>query len=183
MGRPYSMLCQCLIDAEHCLVVTRRVNTAPETSTNEKQTMYHLREYQDRDLAGVLSSWENASRIAHTFVNETFLDEERHNIPTIYLPNADTWVVEKDGRVMGFIALIGNEVGALFVEPEIHGAGAGKQLMDKARELHGDLEVQVFEDNEIGRAFYSRYGFKLMNERVCERTGFTLLRLKYVADS
>lgn len=143
--------------------------------------MHNIRQYQESDLSGVLSSWENASRLAHPFVSEEFLNEERHNIPNMYLPNADTWVVERDNQVIGFIALIGNEVGAIFVEPKFHGTGAGRQLMDKARKLHTDLEVQVFEDNPIGRRFYSKYGFKPMSERVCERTGFTILRLKYRA--
>jgi len=48
--------------------------------------MYNIRQYQDSDLRGVLSSWENASKLAHSFVSNEFLDEERHNIPTMYLP-------------------------------------------------------------------------------------------------
>ena len=144
--------------------------------------MKNIRKYQESDLSGVLSSWENASRFAHPIVSEGFLDEERHNIPNMYLPNTDTWVIEQDNQVIGFIALIGNEVGAIFVEPEFHGAGAGRQLMDKAKELNDDLEVQVFEDNAIGRKFYSKCGFQSMSERVCERTGFTILRLKYNAN-
>ena len=103
--------------------------------------MYDIRKYQVSDLRDVLSSWENASRVAHPFVSEEFLNEERHNIPNIYLPNADTWVVEQDNRVIGFIALIDDEVGAIFVDPEFHSLGVGRCLMDKAQELHGDLEV------------------------------------------
>jgi putative acetyltransferase len=37
--------------------------------------------------------------------------------PKLYLPNADTWVAETNGAVVGFIALLGNFVGAIFVEP------------------------------------------------------------------
>lgn len=138
-----------------------------------------IRPYQDEDLSGVLSSWENASRLAHPFLPESFLRQERHNIPNLYLPNADTWVAETADQVVGFIALIGNEVGAIFVEPDHHGSGVGWALMDQAKSLHAKLEVEVFAANRIGRAFYDRYGFATLHESVHEPTGQPLLRLKY----
>ena len=143
--------------------------------------MYVIRQYEDSDLESVLSAWENASKLAHPFLSEEFLAQERKNIPEIYLPNADTWVAEVEGEVVGFVALIGNEVGAIFLQPQHHGKGVGKALMDKAQELHGNLEVEVFRDNKIGRAFYSRYGFELLAEKVHEPTGQQLLRLKFTA--
>ena len=142
---------------------------------------YEIRQYRDEDQEDVLSSWENASKVAHPFLTTEFLDTERYNIPNIYLPNADTWVSEHNGKVIGFIALLGNEVGAIFVQPEFHGTGAGRALMNKAQELHGDLEVEVFEANPIGRKFYSRYGFKLLVEKTHEETGNKLLRLRFTA--
>ena len=116
--------------------------------------MHIVRPYNESDLDAVLSSWENASRIAHPFLEEEFLAQERKNIPELYLPNADTWVVEADNQVAGFIALIGNEVGAIFLQPEHQGKKMGKAMMDKAQQLHGDLEVEVFEKNSTGRKFY-----------------------------
>ena len=122
--------------------------------------MHVIRQYEKSDLDGVLSSWENASNIAHPFLKEDFQAQVRKDIPELYLPNADTWVVESDNQVVGFIALIGNEVGAIFLQPEHQGKKMGKLMMDKAQELHEDLEVEVFEKNSIGRNFYSQYGFK-----------------------
>ncbi len=138
-----------------------------------------IRKYLDGDLNDVLSSWELASRVGHPFLTEEFLKQERYNIPNIFLPNSETWVIEQDGQVFGFIALLGNEVGAIFVKPQFHGSGAGKALMDKAQALHGDLEVEVFEKNVIGRRFYAKYGFEPLSKSVHEETGFKLLRLKF----
>ena len=78
-----------------------------------------------------------------------------------------------------FIALIGNEVGGLFVDPSFLGRGLGNALMDKARELHSTLEVEVFKENSIGRRFYDRYGFKLQEEKLHEETGCLTLRLSF----
>lgn len=142
----------------------------------------HIRPYLDKDLDELLLAWENASKIAHPFLKEDFLAQERKNIPELYLPNADTWVVDSGNQVVGFIALIGNEVGAIFLQPEYQGRRMGKLMMDKAQELHGDLEVEVFENNSMGRKFYAQYGFKVVEEKVHEPTGERVLRLKFTAN-
>lgn len=138
-----------------------------------------IRQYKESDLAAVMSSWEAASKIAHPFLSEEFLDTERFNIPNVYLPNTDTWVAVSDEKVVGFIALMGNEVGAIFLSPQSHGQGIGKALMDKAQEIHGVLEVEVFKDNSIGRKFYDRYGFKPLSESTHEPTQQQVLRLRF----
>ena len=144
--------------------------------------MHVIRQYQSSDLDAVLSTWENASKLSHPFLKEDFLAQERKNIPEIYLPNADTWVVEIDGQVAGFIALIGNEVGAIFLQPDYQGKGLGRLMMDKAQAIHGDLEVQVFVNNLVGVEFYLEYGFQLMEEKIHEQTGEPLLRLRFSAN-
>ena len=98
------------------------------------------------------------------------------------LPKADTWVYEQEGIVVGFISLIGNEVAALFVQPAFHGTGTGRALVDKARELHSDLEVEVFEVNSIGLQFYLKYGFVPLLEKNHEITNKKVIRLRFTAN-
>ena len=138
-----------------------------------------VRKYTASDLQEVLSTWENASNLAHPFLSADFQDQVRHDIPKLYLPNAETWVAEIDSNVVGFIALLGNEVGALFVQPSFHGKGIGKTLMDKAVELYDQLELEVFKANSIGRQFYAKYGFEEVGEEAHKATGKKVLRLKY----
>ena len=99
----------------------------------------------------------------------------------MYLPNADTWVWVADGQVAGFIALLGNDVGAIFVDPTFHRSGIGRALIGHARALRGDLEVEVFERNLQGRAFYATLGFELMEQKVHDQTGFDVMRLRLAA--
>ncbi len=136
----------------------------------------NIRQYRVSDLEAVLNSWETATRLAHPFMNDEFIAQERINVAEIYMPNTDTWVVELEGEVKGFVALMGNEVGAIFLQPDCHGQGMGKSLMDKAQELYGDLEVEVFKENLIGRKFYFRYGFVELAEKLHEATGQQVLR-------
>ena len=140
-----------------------------------------IRQYKESDLNAVLDSWEAATRLAHTFMSDKFIAQERKNVAEIYMPNTDTWVAELDGNVVGFVALMGNEIGAIFLLPNYHGKGIGKALIDKANELHSSLEVEVFKANAIGRKFYSRYGFELLEEKHHEPTGQPLLRLRFMA--
>ena len=138
-----------------------------------------IRAYRDDDLDGLLDVWYQASRLAHPFLDETFLSQERDNIRKVYIPTAETWVYVGNGRVQGFISLIGHEVGALFVDPGVQGKGIGRALMNHASALRGELEVDVFKANRIGRRFYDRYGFSFEREHVHEQTGQPLLRLRW----
>ncbi|MDO6692655.1 GNAT family N-acetyltransferase [Aliiglaciecola sp. 3_MG-2023] len=138
-----------------------------------------IRQYMASDLTPVLDIWEVATKLAHSFMTEEFIANERQNIAEIYMPNTNTWVAEIDHKVQGFIALMNNEVGALFVQPTFHGKGIGKALMDKAQEMHNELEVEVFKKNVIGRKFYSQYGFVHLEEKWHRPTKQAVLRLKF----
>ena len=139
-----------------------------------------IRQYQPTDLNDVLHCWETASALAHPFLSEEFQTQERQNIANIYLPNADTWVwqAKEKNAVEGFIALIGNEVGGLFVAADSHRQGIGQALIKHAQTLHNELEVEVFQANQIGRAFYTKVGFAPQEEKVHEQTGQQVLRLR-----
>ncbi len=139
-----------------------------------------IRQYRDTDLAEVMAAWESASKVAHPFMNKDFFEQERHNIPSLYLPNADTWVVIDENKVVGFIALIGNEIGGLFVDVNSHRKGFGRALMNKAEQIHGDLQVKVFKQNIIGRKFYQSYGFAFDSELTWPATGDIIYKLNYL---
>jgi putative acetyltransferase len=136
-----------------------------------------IRAFEQKDLDGLLDVWYSASQVAHPFLSEAFLERERKEIAAIHLPNAETWVYELDGIVVGFMALIGNEVGAIFVDPKFHRQGIGRALMDKAKSVRDVLELDVFKDNLVGRKFYEQYGFSQVYEYLHEETGHVQLRL------
>ena len=138
-----------------------------------------IRKYQVSDTETIINVWLEASELAHPFLSEAFIEKEKENIRKVYLPNTETWVYQLSDEVVGFISMIGNEVGAIFLKPAFHGRGIGLQLMNQVAQLHDTLEVEVFEKNEIGRAFYKKYGFKEIKKHIHEETGFKLLRLKF----
>lgn len=56
-----------------------------------------IRRYKESDLEAVLDSWEVATRLAHEFMTDDFIAQERKNVAEIYMPNTDTWIAEIDG--------------------------------------------------------------------------------------
>lgn len=138
-----------------------------------------IREFNDADIDDILDVWYKASCLAHPFLDKKFQDQEKINIREIYIPNTKTWVWIQDETIEGFISMMDNEVGAIFVNPDKHGLGIGRKLMDFVSKLHPELEVEVFKENQIGRAFYDHYGFEVINEYIHEETQHALLRMKF----
>lgn len=138
-----------------------------------------IRKYRNEDADAVVSTWRAASELAHPFLTGEFLEREADAVRNIYLAFADTWVTEIDGEVAGFIALVDDEIGGLFLHPGYHGQGYGKAMVDKAIADKGPLRVEVFKKNRIGRRFYEAYGFLGSEELVHEPSGEVTIRMAF----
>ena len=136
-----------------------------------------IRKYQTEDTDALVLIWRNANALAHSFLSDDFVAQVAQDMRNIYLPNAETWVLEEGEKPIGFIALIGNEIGGLFLEPSLHELGFGKALADHAVALQGPLLVEVFEKNVIGRRFYDRYGFVENGRYVHEDSGEKTIKM------
>lgn len=135
-----------------------------------------IREFKKEDTETVIDVWRKASELAHPFLSTQFLDEQTQQMRDVYLVYAQTWVVEVDKKVVGFIAMTDNAIGGLFLAPDFHGQGLGRALVDKALHEKGALTVEVFKDNQIGRKFYTSYGFTGDEEFLHELTGQMVLK-------
>jgi putative acetyltransferase len=138
-----------------------------------------IRKYDDLDERRLIDIWLKSSSLAHPFLDTTFVEKVKKDMKEIYLPNSETWVFEEDNTVVGFISMIGNEIGGLFVAPVHHSKGIGTKLVNFIRKNNKKLEVEVFKNNKIGRAFYDKYGFKKIREYLHEETKQDLIRMEY----
>lgn len=74
----------------------------------------------------------------------------------------DLWVAELDGEVAGVLALDGNEVDRLYVEPAAQGRQLGTALLQHAKSLHpGGLTLVTHQRNSGACRFYERHGFEV----------------------
>lgn len=140
-----------------------------------------IRPYADSDLPELLDVWHRASRQAHPFLTDEFLAEERRRIAEEWLPISQTFVCEVDGRVAGFLSLVGEEIGGLFVAPESQRLGYGRELVAAALAVTDTPELSVFEANTGARRFYEKCGFAAIDRRVNDDTGFPEVRMRLSA--
>jgi putative acetyltransferase len=138
-----------------------------------------IRKYKEEDIEAVISSWRLSSELAHPFLTQESLDQESDNVRNVYMSLAETWVTEVNDHVVGFISLIENEIGGLFLDPTYHRRGFGRAMVDMAVSEKGALLVEVFKENSIGRGFYNSYGFLKVDEFVHEASGQTTFRMSY----
>ena len=137
-----------------------------------------IRKHKEQDLEQIIHVWEKSSALAHPFLTSGFVEKVKSDMTNIYIPDSDTWVYEIENSVVGFISMAENEIGGLFVLPGYHSNGIGTQLIDFIQKEQSDLEVEVFEKNHIGRAFYDKYGFEKIKEYYHEESENKVLRLK-----
>ena len=138
-----------------------------------------IRKHREEDLEEILDIWYQASTLAHPFLDDAFVEKVKKDMRELYMPGSETWVYEEKGKVIGFIGMMGNEIGGLFVLPNHHSKGIGTQLVKFILEFHDELEVEVFKENIIGRAFYDKYGFIKMKEFLHEESKHDVLRMKF----
>lgn len=138
-----------------------------------------IRKREEKDNDEIMNVWYEASNFGHPFLDADFVEKVKTDMRNIYIPTTITFVYEENNAVIGFISMIGNEIGGLFVLPGNHSKGIGTQLVNSVRELHGELEVEVFEKNTIGRAFYEKYGFKEIKRYYHAESKNNMLRMFY----
>jgi len=137
-----------------------------------------IRKYTEKEIPKLLEIWEAAALIAHPFLSTEFHEMVKKAMRDMYLPNSDTWVFEESGNIIGFIAMLNNEIGGLFVDPNQQAKGIGTSLVNHMNQFHDTLEVEVFEENKIGKPFYEKHGFKVIKEYIMEETNQKVLRMK-----
>lgn len=71
------------------------------------------------------------------------------------------WVTvsETAEDVLGFIARDGDDIHALYIDPEARGQGIGSALLASAMQHEDHLTLWTFQANTRAQAFYERHGF------------------------
>lgn len=91
-------------------------------------------------------------------------DEVRGWITHVRLASGETWVAREAGRILGFLALDGEDLDQLYLLPGQLRRGIGSLLLAKARERSPErLTLFTFQRNTAARAFYERHGFRLVD--------------------
>ena len=142
-----------------------------------------IRAFQQLDMDQVLKIWLDASMKSHDFVPKEFWESKVNDMRDIYLPAAETYVFEEGGVVKGFVSLCSDTLAAIFVAPSEQGAGIGRQLMDKSKEVRRNLNLTVYTENQRSVEFYKKCGFQIEREQVDKHTGHSELVMVFTQRS
>ena len=99
----------------------------------------------------------------HTFLSPVDRAEIESLVAGQFLPNAALWIAVDDAdRPMGFLAMEGSRIEALFVDAAVHGEGYGSLLLDHALAIEPHLAVDANEQASNALAFYLARGFRII---------------------
>ena len=121
-----------------------------------------VRRFRDADLEPVVALWHASRRRAHWHipVHRTYtVDDDRGYLLERMLPRNELWVAEREGALVGFMAVHPGWIEQLYVAVEAQRGGVGGALVEHAKSLMADIRLYTFQANAPARAFYARHGF------------------------
>ena len=127
--------------------------------------LLRVRAYCPDDLSIVSKIWFDASLQAHPFLGEARLREQRKLVEQIYLKKSESWVATRRDEVVGFIGLLDQFIGGIFVAPVHQSTGVGSALIAHALSLKSELMLEVYAANNNAVNFYTRLGFEEIARR------------------
>ncbi|MCC5964424.1 MAG: GNAT family N-acetyltransferase [Rhodobacteraceae bacterium] len=139
-----------------------------------------LRPYAAADRDACLAIWRAASESGHPFLTCAELDSDQVLVRETYLAKATITLACDGEEPVGFIALIDDFIGGLFVQPDRHRQGVGRFLIAAASRQSGTLRVEVYAANAKALRFYETLGFVRTAARATDDQGrpHALVRLE-----
>ena len=108
-----------------------------------------IRLFEEEDLDEVLAIWLDANLRAHSFIPAGYWEGRREEVRQA-LPQAELYVWEERGEILGFLGLEGDYIAGMFVRLGAQSRGGG---------------------NTRAAAFYRREGFSALGEQTDAGTG------------
>ncbi len=120
----------------------------------------YVRPYESSDQDALLDLWLAASQVGHSFLDDADIYAQLRVLKEQYCAAAEIWVAESRSKLLGFIALLDDQIVGLYVSPAAHGMGIGRTLLEEAAERRQEpLFAEVYEQNSGALAFFERCGF------------------------
>lgn len=119
------------------------------------------------DIPAVMEIWLDTNSKAHDFIASDYWKKNYAAVEQV-LPEAEVYVCEKYGKILGFIGLMNNYAAGIFVREEYQSQGIGKALLDYVKTEKRELSLHVYEKNGRAVRFYLREGFVKTKEQIEE---------------
>jgi putative acetyltransferase len=124
-----------------------------------------VRDFTELDFAAIRSIYAEAKRDELQYEKGEFeivpLDED---VVILAAFKESVVLVFEEDEILGFAALYGDQLRAMFVRRDVRGQGVGQALLNAARSGNRELVLNVAKSNLGARKFYARNGFMVTGE-------------------
>lgn len=139
-----------------------------------------IRRYKENEIDHIVELWYKVSIIAHNFISEKYWEAGKKQMHGVYIPMSDTYVIEDNENIAGFISMVDNYLAAIFIGTQYQNKGYGKKLLDYIKEQKDYLELKVYKKNSKTVDFYLKNGFEIKEESMDEDTKEAEYFMKWV---
>lgn len=135
------------------------------------------------DFTSLLKIWEASVRATHDFLSEQGMQNLSPDVLTALGQVELSGSVDGQGKLCGFIGVVGDKIEMLFVHPHHFRKGCGKALIEHVERKRKMRYVDVNEQNPQALVFYQHMGFRLASRSACDEQGraFPILHLERAA--
>lgn len=114
--------------------------------------------------------WERALAVSHPFLSRQEVDLQKLLIRHVFFYGLDFYAIRRDGKLLAFMATANDTIEMLYVDPDVHGQGCGRALVDYA--LQYDIrKINVYEENTQALAIYQHWGFVVIDRKEMDPWG------------
>ncbi len=104
-----------------------------------------------------------AARATMSYLPRLHTDEEMRASIGDAVRESETWVAERNGKVVGFAVIDGGWLEHLYVHPSRFDTATGSRLFKQVTQRHPNgFQILVFQQNTGARRFYERHGCALV---------------------
>ena len=129
-----------------------------------------IRAFRPVDLGQIVNLWLTANLRAHNFIAPEYWKENQALVKELLL-QAEVYVYEKDGEILGFAGLDREYIEGIFVAEKDRSHGIGKALLDFLKAKKPKLHLNVYQKNTRAIRFYERESFRIQSDGLDEATG------------
>lgn len=144
-----------------------------------------IRQFKETDVPKIYEIYAQSKLDELRFEDEKFdllrLEEDPKRLPKIMESNIYVYEIDE---VLGFGAILGSEIRALFVSPTARGKGVGKFLLEfLLSKSSGNTSLWVTSSNMPAVKLYKSYGFSTSSEFLATYNGKEVLVSEMVCPS
>lgn len=123
------------------------------------------------DSEELTNVWRDSVEATHHFLSLEAIDRLEPLIRDEHFPRLKIVVAERNGCILGFIGMDGQQVAMLFVADEVRSMGVGSSLLQWAKTQSPRLTLDVNEQNPRAAVFYAKRGFRPVSRSETDAQG------------